>query len=50
MSENNDKNILLHKELFWIKLLNTAFPFGLNDNIKGYGNISEINNPLIYKK
>ena len=34
---------------FWIKKLNTAFPFGLNDNIKGYGTISEGCDPLLYK-
>ncbi len=32
---------LQKRELFWIKLLNTAYPFGLNDNIAAYGNISE---------
>lgn len=40
LEENSDKNKLFSKELFWIKLLNTAYPFGLNDNIKGYGNVS----------
>ena len=32
---------LFDKELLWTKLLNTAYPFGCNDNIKGYGNISQ---------
>lgn len=49
-SENEDKTILQEKELFWIKLLNTAYPLGLNDNIKGYGNLSNITNPFIYKE
>ena len=39
---------LFDAELFWIKLLNSAFPFGLNDNIKGFGNISEIDD--LFKK
>ncbi|MCP4653358.1 MAG: GIY-YIG nuclease family protein [Candidatus Omnitrophica bacterium] len=37
----NGNNSLQTRELFWIKLLNTAYPFGLNDNIASYGNISE---------
>lgn len=49
LEENSNKNILFRKELFWIKLLNCAFPFGLNDNIKNYGNIPSINNPFDYK-
>ena len=36
----NTKESLEKRELFWIKALNTAYPFGLNDNIKYYGNIS----------
>ncbi|MCP3684084.1 MAG: hypothetical protein GY861_15490, partial [bacterium] len=39
-------NNLQKRELFWIKLLNTACPFGLNDNIAAYGNISEGITPL----
>ncbi len=37
---------LTEREGFWIRLLNTGFPFGLNDNITGYGNISEGTDPL----
>ena len=37
-----------NRELFWIKELGTAMPYGCNDNIKGVGNLlspgcSEIN-------
>ena len=40
--ENVDSSVdITERELFWINILNTAYPFGLNDNIKGYGNISE---------
>ena len=28
------------RELFWIKELGTAMPYGYNDNIKGVGNLS----------
>ena len=38
--ENDDKRTRLNKELFWIKLLMTPYPFGLNDQVIGYGNIS----------
>jgi hypothetical protein len=38
---------IFDRELFWIKLLNTTYPFGLNDNIKGYGIISEGVDPLL---
>ncbi len=44
-----DKKDLCSRELFWIKLLNTAYPFGLNDNIAGYGNVSEGTDPLLKK-
>ncbi len=37
---------LADRENFWIRLLNTAYPFGLNDNVSGYGNISEGLDPL----
>ena len=35
-------------ELFWINTLCTAYPLGLNDNIKGTGNISQSNICLLY--
>ena len=38
--DNNDKKVRLEKELFWIKLLMTPYPFGFNDQISNYGNIS----------
>jgi GIY-YIG catalytic domain len=37
---------IVERELYWIKLLNAAYPYGLNDSIHGYGNISEGLNPL----
>ena len=30
------------RELFWIKELGTAMPYGCNDNIKGVGNLSQV--------
>ena len=39
-SYSNISVSLLECEDFWIRVLNTGFPFGLNDNISGYGNIS----------
>lgn len=44
--ENTEKRIRTDKELFWIKLLNTAYPLGLNDQIKGYGNITDHISPF----
>ena len=32
---------LLAIEEFWIRTLVTAYPYGLNDNVSGYGNISD---------
>jgi hypothetical protein len=47
IAETADKNhSIVGRELFWIKLLNTAYPYGLNDSIHGYGNVSEGLNPL----
>ena len=34
------------REDFYIRLLNTAFPWGLNEKIDGYGNIDESTNPF----
>ena len=36
-----NKTELRNKEIIWIKTLHTAFPYGLNDQIQGYGIISE---------
>ena len=36
--DKHDLNLL---ENFWINTLETAYPFGLNDKIKGTGNISK---------
>ena len=33
--------LLEQKEIFWINTLCTAYPLGLNDNIRGHGNISQ---------
>ena len=43
--DDNVKASLLQKENKWIRVLNTAYPFGLNDNIKGYGLTREITDP-----
>ncbi len=45
--EDVSKSYRENRELFWIKTLVTAFPFGLNDKINDYGNISNDLNPLI---
>ena len=34
---------MLDREKFWILELGTLFPFGLNDNLKGVGNITKLN-------
>ena len=39
--DHEDDNVLKCKEDFWINTLCTAYPLGLNDQIKGYGNISQ---------
>ena len=44
------KKALSDSELFWINILSTAFPLGLNDNIKGAGNISQSSIIEIYFK
>ena len=43
------KALLLSKENKWIRILNSAFPFGLNDNIKGYGLTRDITDPTQHK-
>ena len=35
------------RDLFWIKQLGTAMPYGCNDNIKGIGNLSSPGNGKI---
>ena len=42
IEENKETGFLLdQKEIFWINTLCTAYPLGLNDNIRGYGNVSQ---------
>ena len=48
-TEKETKANLESRELFWIKALNTAYPFGLNDRIKGYGDISSGLDPTSYR-
>lgn len=47
--EQNVKHSLLEIENFWIRELNTAYPFGFNDRIKNYGDISNNINPVYHK-
>ena len=49
-STENPRLALADRELLWINLLSTAHPLGLNDNIKGSGNISKSNFNNIYFK
>ena len=49
LSGQSDKGMLLAKENKWIRILNSAFPFGLNDNIKGYGLTRDITDPTQHK-
>lgn len=49
MDENASDKDRLTREQFWILALVSAFPFGLNDKITGYGNISSGMNPLDHK-
>ncbi len=46
ITEDDSKNYRESRECFWIKALVTAYPFGLNDKIKGYGNISNELDPI----
>ena len=48
--ETANKQTLQENELKWIKIVNTAYPFGLNDSIKGYGNVSDWTNINPMKK
>ncbi len=38
--KDKDKQVRLQRELFWMQELWTIYPYGMNDNVKGYGNIS----------
>ena len=40
-TDGDDKVKLRTKEYNWIKILTSAFPWGMNDSISGYGNLSE---------
>ncbi len=44
------KGKLLEAEDFWIRQLVSAYPFGLNDKIKGYGMAEDILDPTMYKR
>ncbi|MCP4488541.1 MAG: hypothetical protein GY820_14700, partial [Gammaproteobacteria bacterium] len=46
--DNNSE--LINREDFWIRVLNTAHPFGLNDSVKGYGSISSGLDPFCTRK
>ena len=39
--ENEGKQELRQKELNWMKAITSVYPFGLNNAVKGYGNISD---------
>ncbi len=43
------KGGLIQCEDFYIRLLNTVYPYGLNDKVKGYGCATEISNPTVHK-
>ncbi len=49
LSKTKLKAKLHEAEDFWIRLLVTAYPFGLNDKIKGYGLATDICDPTIQK-
>lgn len=44
LEEVENNKYLAELELFWIKLLQTIYPMGLNDIIKGVGNTSDVFN------
>ena len=40
----------LEREDFWMRELKTIYPYGLNDNIRGLGNISKLKNePVVWR-
>ena len=43
-NKNEITQDLSNMELTWTKILNTAYPFGCNDQVKGYGNRTEEQN------
>ena len=49
LERDADKHRLLELENQWIRALNAAYPFGLNENIKGYGIATDIADPVVYK-
>ena len=48
ISEQDSKKSLELLESYWIKTLNTAYPLGLNDNIRSFGNVSQGNAGNVY--
>ena len=44
--ENSKKQLLSELENKWILALNTAHPFGMNDNVKAFGNVSSWNSTI----
>ena len=48
-NDNELKKVLVEKENKWIRILNSAYPFGLNDSIKGYGLTRDIVDPCQHK-
>ena len=48
ITEQDPEKSLEHLETYWIKTLNTAYPLGLNDNVRSYGNVSQGNAGNVY--
>ena len=46
----SNKLTLLNRKAYWIHTLNTAYQYGLNDSIQGYGNVSDGKGPFHSKK
>ncbi len=47
--DSTTETVRRNKEDFWIRALVTAYPFGFNDKIEKYGNISRGINPMHHK-
>ncbi|MCP4052936.1 MAG: hypothetical protein GY739_07705 [Mesoflavibacter sp.] len=47
--DSQDKSELRRMENAWIRVLCTAWPFGLNDRIDGYGDMKAYKNPVFAK-